>query len=1055
LINWDKVKHVSELNTDNKKQPTPSKSSINWDRVKHISEIEEKKKYAPPTLTTEKRQQLNDWFGIKQPEPKTAFDNVTPQAQSIVDRNLINPLRINKPVQSRIGAADIPAPISFATGLADTATMGLLSATANRNKTPKGLPELDANNPNKNPVGSFMTEAQADNPHTYMAGQAAGYFIPGAAIDKGVGTALKGATKALPGLAQRAIIGGASGAAQEFGEGVIRNIGDGDITKRDFANIGKRTAIGGAVGAGADVLLSGVANKLSKNKDNAKPLKDILSVQNSKDTITPSTLQNTTTTANKSVAEDIGLKQNNLTIKPKKGFADNVITINKPQKPKLPNERGFSANVRTDTAMNKDIRESFDENPLFKETLANKETLAKAESKFTGDFAKDYSDWNKNINNFDPSDVPLARKLANEAAKNGDIDTARRIIADVSEKLTQSGQYSQAASILRKADPATFNTFIERQFTKLNQQGREMYGKKWTDLSLTDDEMKQLYSKDVLSEDDREKVMEGIYDRISQSMPSSKMEKFDAWRRTAMLLNPKTHIRNVVGNGIMGVLRKSADTVGAGLEKVFLNSGERTKSFGWSLDNELKNMVDNVWQQEAKNLSGSNRYDINNLKFMNRDKRIFKNNAMNAIDNFTKSTLNVEDKVFLERAYKDALGGYMKSNGIKEVNQAAKDYAQRRAYEATFKQANFISDTINKLKNKKGIGKLVEGAIPFTQTPANIMMRGIEYSPAGIIKGLYGAANKQTGAQIIEDLSKGLTGTAALGAGYILASMGAAKWERSKSNTAAGLESEVGEQSGSIMTPWGSYTFDWAQPAAIPLAMGISFYEGLQKKNASKAEALTNAIASGGDTIINMTMLKNIKDLFGNGGSTTQKLMGIPVSYVEQAIPSIFGQIAKSTDTVKRSTYDPNPAKQELNKTISKIPWLSKTLPADYDIFGKEQDTGGAIQQFISPGYWKGNSKEPVTNELVRLYKANKETDFLPRVLTGSFSQNGTEYRLESNELADMKKKLGGTTLERMNFVMNTPNYKTASDDAKMAMLRTTVNRVYDMYKNNYVRSTK
>jgi hypothetical protein len=333
------------------------------------------------------------------------------------------------------------------------------------------------------------------------------------------------------------------------------------------------------------------------------------------------------------------------------------------------------------------------------------------------------------------------------------------------------------------------------------------------------------------------------------------------------------------------------------------------------------------------------------------------------------------------------------------------------------------------------------------------MMRGIEYSPGGIIKALYGAANKKTGAQIIEDLSKGLTGTAAMGAGYILASMGAAKWARSKSNTAAGLEAEVGEQSGSIMTPWGSYTFDWAQPAAIPLAMGISFYEGLQKKNASKAEALTNAIASGGDTIINMTMLKNIKDLFGNGGSVTQKLMGIPVSYVEQAIPSILGQIAKSTDTVKRSTYSPNPAKKELNKVVSKIPGLSKTLPPDYDIFGQKQDTGGAIQQFISPGYLKGKSKEPVTNELVRLYKANKETDFLPKVLTGSFSKNDIDYRLSSNELADMKKTIGESTLKQMNFVMNTPTYKNGSDETKMAMLRSTANSIYNMYKTQYVRS--
>lgn len=784
---------------------------------------------------------------------------------------------------------------------------------------------------------------------------------------------------------------------------------------------------------------------------NFKPVNDLLSQPNKSNVIAPSLSKELPNVSNKNVATNIDNGSSMLNVPVKKGgFADNVIAETKP---KLKNERGFSNNVRTDTAMNEDVRKVFDENPLTYEPLSNKATLAKADEKMSKGFTSAYADWNKNINNFDPSDIPLARKLANEAAQSGDMETARRIISDVSEKLTQSGQYSQAASILRKADPATFNGFMDNQLKKLNEDGRKMYGKKWSDYSLTDDETKQLYSKDIIDEDSREKLMESIYDRISQTMPSSKMEKFDAWRRTAMLLNPKTHIRNVVGNGIMGIMRKSADTLGAGIEKVFLKEGQRTKSFGWSVDSELKSTVDNVWTSESKNLTSSNRYDINNLKFMNRDKRIFKSKAMNAVDNFTKGTLNLEDKIFLERAYKDALGGYMKSNGMKVATQAAKDYAKRRSFEATFKQANFLSDTINKAKKVKVLGKFVEGAIPFTQTPANIMMRGVEYSPLGIIKGLFGAASKNTGAQIIEDFSKGLTGTAALGVGYTLASMGAAKWQRSKSDTVAGLESEVGEQSSSITTPWGSYTFDWAQPASIPLAMGISFYEGLQKKDASKAEALLNAIYAGGDTIVNMTMLKNIKDIMGGGGSVTQKIMSIPVSYIEQAIPSLSGQIAKTIDTTKRSTYDPNPFKSELNKIQAKIPGLSKSLNADRDIFGQTQNTGGWFQQFISPGYVKGKSTDPVSNELVRLYKANKETDFLPKYLSGSFSLNNVDYKLSADELEKMRKEVGQSTLNEMKLITNGSNYKLATDEIKMKQLSSVVNKIYNRYKNNYAKS--
>ena len=32
--------------------------------------------------------------------------------------------------------------------------------------------------------------------------------------------------------------------------------------------------------------------------------------------------------------------------------------------------------------------------------------------------------------------------------------------------------------------------------------------------------------------------------------------------------------------------------------------------------------------------------------------------------------------------------------------------------------------------------------------------------------------------------------------------------------------------------------------------------------------------------------------------------MSIPVSYIEQALPTVFGQVARTVDPVRRSTYD-------------------------------------------------------------------------------------------------------------------------------------------------------
>jgi len=41
-------------------------------------------------------------------------------------------------------------------------------------------------------------------------------------------------------------------------------------------------------------------------------------------------------------------------------------------------------------------------------------------------------------------------------------------LADAAEKLTEAGQFSQAAKILRESDPETFLMTVDKQLRKLN-----------------------------------------------------------------------------------------------------------------------------------------------------------------------------------------------------------------------------------------------------------------------------------------------------------------------------------------------------------------------------------------------------------------------------------------------------------------------------------------------------------------------------------------------------------------------------------------------------------
>jgi len=722
-------------------------------------------------------------------------------------------------------------------------------------------------------------------------------------------------------------------------------------------------------------------------------------------------------------------------------------------------ERGFSQNIRTDAAMNEDIRASFDENPEVYKQISNQKTLQEAQEIFNKGQAEAEADFYQSIssNSFRPADVPLAKMLAQQAAEQGDIGKARQILSSVAEKLTEAGQFSQAAKILREADPETFLMTMDKQLKKLNEQGRKKYGKKWKDVDLTSEEIEAIKNIPKGDQQAYDGVWEQIGNRISKELHSSGIEKFNAWRRMAMLLNPKTHIRNVGGNVIMMGMRKAADTIGAALQKAFVPAGQRTQSVGWSFNKDIVAKVNENWNTVKKDILGESRWEVGNLKSLGREKRIFKNPALQWLNEVSLKSLNWEDNIFTERAYKDALGQYLQANNMTEVTSEAIEYAKRRALEATFKQANMLADFINKAKKVPVAGFFVEGAIPFTQTPANIIMRGIEYSPGGIIKALYDIKAGKTAATVIEDLSKGLTGSAILALGFWLGSIGWAKVNRKRSDKAEALYQELGDQRYAINTPLGSYTFDWAQPFSIPLAMGIAAQEAIRdrKDGDTIIQAVIDGIAAGGDTIFNMTMLQNIREILGSYGSPTEKIMGIPIDYLEQAIASVLGQTARTIDPVRRSTYDPSPTKQWWNTVKARIPGLSQTLEPALNIWGQEQSQGGALQQFISPGYFRARSDDPVTNEMARLYESVNDNDILPKTAPNNFTKDKVAYTLTPEQKTEFARIMGQKNYNDLARLFTSSEYKELTDEQRAKKVKRIVESNYDEAKGIIIRGAK
>lgn len=744
-------------------------------------------------------------------------------------------------------------------------------------------------------------------------------------------------------------------------------------------------------------------------------------------------------------------------------------------------EHGFVSNVKSDANMNEKIVKNFDEATKEYNQLSNNKTLKSAQKRFDEGYDNALLEF-KNTKHFRPDDIPLARMLANEAAKRGDITIAREIISKAAEKLTEAGQISQAARILRKSkDPYTFVDFIQKRIANLNEQGAKLYGDKWEKIRLPNNKIKEIYNLELYDEAAMERMMEGVHADINAQIPVSKMEKFDAWRRMAMLLNPKTHVRNLAGNLIMRGARKTSDTLAAGIERIVLgkNSELRTKTVNWSKDKDLVNIVKNDWDKVKDDLMKYNKYEIDSLNINNADKPIFKskyespqklrhkisnsvNNNLEKLNTFSKNTLNLGDKIFMRPAYEDALGQIMKVRGLKEVTEEARQYATRRALEATFRQENRLATLISKGKQLKYGGRLLDAAIPFTKTPLNIFKSALEYSPGGIVKALFSKTSGKATNEVIEDLAKGLTGTGVLTAGYLLASMGWGRSERAKSKNVEGILQQSGNNSFSVDTPLGNYTFEWASPISIPLAMGMSMYESIAKQNPSTSfldkfsDGLVSAVVSGGDTAINMSMLKNVKDLLGGYGSTTEKLMGLPVAYIEQALfPTVLGQTARFTDNQKRSTYGTSKLDTFGRVVASKTPIASRLLEPKVDVFGNDMkhintkmgtavDTiGNFATQYISPGNPTAYNKDKVVTELTRLYDKHKETSILPRVAPTKLTYDKQPIQLTPKEVTKFQRIMGKATYSRMQEAVNS-GY---DDETLMSELASIAKDSYDEAK--------
>jgi len=615
----------------------------------------------------------------------------------------------------------------------------------------------------------------------------------------------------------------------------------------------------------------------------------------------------------------------------------------------------------------------------------------------------------------------------------------------------------------------------------------------------------------------------------SGNAKSSIADKFDTWRYLSMLGNPKTHMRNIIGNtmfqGVTSVSNTIAGMIEEGVDavsqKVRNGQGiERTKAVLTPSDSNLvkackQDAMDNAYRQ----LSGNKYQDVRGN--ISQQREVFDSNAMRKLNDINSKFLYKEDFSAMRNKYQTSMAGFLKANGadesifnsefrlaqledaktyrllsrdeVLEMNKLkqdvsllneARNYAVGQAEYSAFHEDNKVADWLSRMSSTannsdravlRGIGKLFEGILPFKKTPANILKSGIEYSPLNLVNDVAKAINLKNGngtaSELIESMSKTLTGSGMvmLGAylydkGVLLSSEEDTKWQ----------DSLEGKQNYSIRIGDKTYTIDFAAPSVMPLLLGAEIKKVREARNiengtgedgtfwdklANILEDTTNTVSQLAQPIMETSMMSSLSDTFSelknseNPIGTLVANMG--TSYLTQGIPTLVGQIARTVDPTRRSTYTDKTGvsgvvDKKLTKIENKLPFLSKPNEEYVDAYGRTQNNSptnnmflNGLYQMFSPSYIADVNETPVDTELRRLYgENNKDASVFSELDTRVKDTDGG--KLSKEDYTNYSATKGQLDYEIMDSLFKEDFYKSMSDEDKTALVDT----VHDLAKN-------
>jgi hypothetical protein len=540
-------------------------------------------------------------------------------------------------------------------------------------------------------------------------------------------------------------------------------------------------------------------------------------------------------------------------------------------------------------------------------------------------------------------------------------------------------------------------------------------------------------------------------------------QKLSTSQTIAQLLNPKTIVRNALGNEMFYRVEQINKLLATPVDivKSKITGGERTIVFTMNKQGQYwKNWLTGAkagWKG-VNPMGLTTAYDLGPQAFRS------KWNPLTYLEKSLGATLRSFDHAGYMRAYNGTLEELAT---LKAINQGLKGQARKEAIAqfireadenmiqiadsygkyATFQDNTMLSNALTKVKkgmnkvstlgvtDEFGLGDLV---LKYPKTPGNLVMRALEYSPAGLVrsayllKGLKQVKSAQNEREFYLSLTRAITGTGGFSLlGYVLADKGILTPGGSSDYELASLEKSAGKQPHSVnISALGRFvtsgfnldkagteegdtfiSYDWAQPVSMAISLGTGVSQSAKENGElSIGGAAKGAFDSATNTILEMSVLGGLKDFLSSyqGKKPSDYLVNPLKGAAGSFVPTLSNQIRQVSNNEAKTTYSPNLLPEIKNRAINRIPGAEKTLPPAYDTLGNQRqtyqnDSNNWFNVFLNPSFVSKYNPSPEAEFVLNAINQTGDKNLAPRMPQKKLDGE----KLTSEQYAKMQRIMG------------------------------------------------